>query len=62
MLLPRVEGMSEGLQILLVGILFQRLHNNNTKFWTKKLSFIIFEGLAPENSANSLLFQNSLKI
>ena len=36
--------MSEGLQILLFGILFQRLHHNNTKFWTKNqvLSFLVF--------------------
>ena len=39
----RVGGMSEGLQILLLGILFQRLHHNNTKFWTKNqvLSFLV---------------------
>ena len=30
-----VGGMSEGLQILPVGILFQRLHQNNTKFLKK---------------------------
>ena len=30
-----VGGMNEGLQILLLGILFQRLHHNNTKFCTK---------------------------
>ena len=36
-----VGGMSKGLQILLLGILFQVLHHNNTKFWTKNqvLSF-----------------------
>ena len=35
--------MSEGLQILLLGILFQRLHQNNTKVWTKNqgLSFLV---------------------
>ena len=35
--------MSEGLQILLLGILFQRLHHNNTKCWTKNqvLSFLV---------------------
>ena len=39
----RVGGMNEGLQILLLGILFQRLHKNNTKFWTKNqvLSFSV---------------------
>ena len=31
-----VGGMSKGLQILLLGILFERLYHNNTKFWTKK--------------------------
>ena len=30
-----VRVMSKGLQILLLGILFQRLHHNNTEFWTK---------------------------
>ena len=35
--------MSEDLQILLLGILFQRLHHNNTKYWTKKqvLQFLL---------------------
>ena len=38
-----VGGMIEGLQILLLGILFQRLHHSNTKFWTKNqvLSFLV---------------------
>ena len=31
----RVGGMNEGLQILLLGILFQRLHHKNTEFGTK---------------------------
>ena len=30
-----VGGMNEGLQILLLGILFQRLHHKNTEFGTK---------------------------
>ena len=35
--------MSEDLQILLLGILFQRLHHSNTKYWTKKqvLQFLL---------------------
>ena len=34
-LLLGVRGLSEGLQVLLLGILFQRLHLINPKFWTK---------------------------
>ena len=38
-----VGGMNEGLQILLLGILFQRLHHKNTEFGTKNqvLSFMV---------------------
>ena len=38
-----VGGMNEGLQILLLDILFQRLHDKNTKFCTKNqvLSFLV---------------------
>ena len=38
-----VGGVSEGPQILLLGILFQRLHHNNTNVWTKNqdLSFLV---------------------
>ena len=31
----RVGSMNEGLQILLLGILFQRLHHKNTEFGAK---------------------------
>ena len=44
LLLVEVGSINEGLQILLLGILFQRLCDNNIKFWTKKSSFIIFIG------------------
>ena len=42
-LLLGVGGMSKGFQILLLGILLQQLHHNNTKFWTKNqvLSFLV---------------------
>ena len=38
-----VGGKNEGLQISSLGILFQRLHHNNTKFCTKNqvLSFLV---------------------
>ena len=38
-----VGGKNEGLQILSLGILLQRLHHNNTKFCTKNkvLSFLV---------------------
>ena len=44
-----VGGMNEGLQILLLGILFQRLHHSNTKVCTK-YQLLSFWWLAPENS------------
>ena len=43
--------MSEGLQILLLGILFQILHHNSTKFWIKNQVYH-FWWLAQENSKN----------
>ena len=45
--------MNEGLEILPLGILFQRLHQSNTKFFTKN-KFYHFWWLAPENSKNHL--------
>ena len=52
--------MSEGLQILLLGILFQRLHHSNTKFG-QKANFYHFWWLAPENSKNHFFTQKLVK-
>ena len=55
-----IGGMIEGLQILLLGILFQRLHQNNTKLWAKN-KFYHFWWLAPENSKNFNFIQKPVK-
>ena len=52
--------MNEGLEILPLGILFQRLHQNITKFCTKN-NFYHFWWLAPENSKNHLFTQKLVK-
>ena len=52
--------MNEGLQILLLGILFQRLHHKNTEF-CQKIKFHRFRWLAPENSKNHFFTQRLVK-
>ena len=52
--------MSEGLQILLLGILFQILHHNSTKFWIKNRVYH-FWWLAPENSKNHFFTEKWVK-
>ena len=52
--------MNEGLQILLLGILFQRLHHKNTEF-CQKIKFYRFRWLAPENSKNHFFTQRLVK-
>ena len=39
-----VVGMSKGRQILLLGILVQRLHHNSKKFWTNYQVLSFFGG------------------
>ena len=51
--------MSKGLQILPLGILFQRLHHS-IKFWTKN-QFYHFWWLAPEISENHFVTQILVK-
>ena len=52
--------MNEGLQILLLGILFQILHRNSTKFWIKN-RVDRFWWLAPENSKNHFFTEKQVK-
>ena len=55
--------MNEGLEILPLDILFQRLHHNitTTQSFLQKMKFYHFWWLAPENSKNQLFTQKLVK-